>query len=187
MNNYEYIIASLPVLGKDARNLDADALVEGIRKQCSAGDNAMIDRLLDGFKADKLDAAFYEAALGSGNHFLREFMRFDLQVRNTKVEYLNSVLGRPEGLDIIPLEEEFDEKPRVMEILSGTDILKREKGLDDLMWEKADALTQLDVLDVDIILAYIAKIMIASRWSKLDENTGREMFRRLVNEIRKTR
>lgn len=186
MNNYEYIIASLPVLGKDARSLDADALVQGIRGQCSASDNALIDRLMDAFDAEKLDAAFYEAALGSRNHFLREFLRFDLQVRNTKVEYLNSVLGRPEGQDVLPMEEEFDEKPRVMEILSGTDILKREKGLDDLMWEKADSLTQMDLFDIDIILAFIAKIMIASRWSKLDEETGREMFRRLVNEIRKT-
>ena len=55
------------------------------------------------------------------------------------------------------------------------------------MWEKADSLTELDLFDIDIILAFIAKIEIADRWSKLDEDTGRELFRRLVNEIRNTR
>ena len=187
MNNYEYIIASLPVLGKDAGSLDADSLILAIRGECSEADNRLIDKLLDGFDPEKLDAAFYESALKSGNHFLREYLRFDLQVRNTKVEYLNSVLGRLDGLDVIPLEQDFDDKPRVMEILSGTDILKREKGLDDLMWEKAETLTHMDVFDIDIILAFIARIKIADRWSKLDEDTGRELFRRLVNEIRNTR
>ncbi|MBO4671911.1 MAG: DUF2764 family protein [Bacteroidales bacterium] len=187
MNNYEYIIASLPVLGKDAVGLDADALISGIRSRCTDADNALIDKLLDGFNPDKLDAAFYDEALKSSNHFLREFLRFDLQVRNTKVEYLNTVLERLDGLDIIPYEQEFTEKSRVMEILSGTDILKREKALDDLMWEKADSLILMDLFDIDVILAFIAKLKIADRWHKLDEGTGREMFRHLVNEIRNTR
>ncbi len=187
VNNYEYIIASLPVLGKDAGSVDADALVQSVRNQCSDSDNALIDKLLDGFDAEKLDAAFYEEALKSRNHFLREYLLFDLKVRNTKAEYLNSVLGRPLDQDVIPLGEEFDDKTRVMEILQGTDILKRERALDELMWEKADSLTELDLFDIDIILAFIAKIKIADRWSKLDEETGRELFRRLVNEIRNTR
>lgn len=187
MNNYEYIIASLPVLGKDAGRLDAEALVQAIRGQCSESDNGLIDKLLDGFDAEKLDLAFYEDALRSRNHFIREFLRFDLQVRNTKAEYLNSVLGRPGQQDVLPLEEEFDDKPCVMEILQGADILKRERALDELMWEKADALIQMDLFDIDVILAFIAKIKITDRWNKLDEDTGRELFRRLVNEIRNTR
>ena len=73
------------------------------------------------------------------------------------------------------------------EILSGSDILARERGLDDVMWEKADSLTELDLFDIDIILAFIAKIKIADRWNKLDPETGRELFRRLVSEIRNTK
>ena len=91
------------------------------------------------------------------------------------------------GMHIIPYEQEFTEKSRVMEILSGTDILKREKALDDLMWEKADSLILMDLFDIDVILAFIAKLKIADRWHKPDEGTGREMFRHLVNEIRNTR
>lgn len=188
MNNYEYIIASLPV-PETAGALDASALVEAIRSQCSPADNALIDILTDGFVPEKLDAAFYGKALSSRNPFIRDYFLWDLQVRNTKTEYLNAKLGRPAGMDLIDLPgaSDFDEKPRVQEILSDSDILRRERGLDDLMWNKAEELTLMHLFDIDVILAFITKVYITSRWTGLDPETGRAMFRSLVEEIRKTR
>ncbi len=188
MNNYEYIIASLPV-PKAAGTLDADGLVEAIRSQCSKSDNVLIDTLMDGFVADRLTPEFYSGAICSKNAFLREYFLWDLRVRNTKTEYLNAKLGRPLSEDVIDLPEavEFDEKPLVSAVLEQTDILKRERGLDDLMWEKAEELTTLHLFDIDIILAFIAKIKITDRWNKLDPESGRAMFRKLVEEIRKSR
>ena len=37
------------------------------------------------------------------------------------------------------------------------------------------------------ILGFTAKLKIIDRWNKLDPETGRELFRKLVDEIRKTR
>lgn len=188
MNNYEYIIASLPV-PETAKALDAGGLVQAIRSQCSPHDNSLIDCLEDGFTPDRLGEEFYRKALDSRNRFIREYFLWDLRVRNTKTEYLNSKLGRPAGMDLIDLpgSRDFDEKPQVQAILSGTDILLRERGLDDLMWNKADELTQLHLFDVDILLAFIAKIKITDRWNKLDPESGRALFRTLVEEIRQTR
>ncbi|MBO6170325.1 MAG: DUF2764 family protein [Bacteroidales bacterium] len=191
MNNYEYIIASLPVPGKDAGKLDAEALLTEIRSQCSESDNALIDMLLGSFEANRLDSDFYSSAWHSHNGFLRDYLLFDLKVRNAKVEYLNSALKRPEGQDLMPIPDgadaSFDEKSEVDTVLAGKDILARERGLDDIMWAKADELVQMHIFDVDIILAFIAKLKIADRWNKLDPESGREMFRRLVQEIRNTR
>ena len=191
VNNYEYIIASLPVPGKDDAKLDAEALIAAVRSQCSPSDNALIDILLDGFDSDKLSEAFYSSAYRSRNTFIREFLLFDLKLRNTKVEYLNKALGRPAGLDLLPLpsgaDAEFFEKSKAESILALKDILGRERGLDDLMWAKADSLVQLHVFDIDIILSYIVKFKIIDRWNRLDPQTGRELFRRLVQEIRNTR
>ena len=194
MNNYEYIIASLPVPSPDSQDLDPEALIGFIRSQCSPSDCAFIDSLLDSFDGKKLDFAYYSRALGSKNRFLREFVLFDLQMRNVKVEYLNKVLGRPEGLDIMPVpgrEEEngysFEAAPAVMAVLEQSDILSRERGLDKLLWEKAEELTRMDLFDIDVILSFIAKLKITVRWNKLDPRTGREMFRKLVQEIRNTR
>ena len=174
---------------ESSKSLDADALVEAIRSQCSAADNALIDCVTDGFIPDRLDEEFYRRALSCRNPFVREYFLWDLRVRNTKTEYLNAKLGRSAGKDLIDLPgaDEFDEKARVQAVLSGTDILKRERGLDDLMWNKADELVQLHLFDVDVILAFIAKIKITDRWNRLDPQSGRELFRNLVEEIRQTR
>ncbi len=193
MNNYEYIVASLPVIEPGSRlgsSSAANAIIDDIREQLSNKDNALVTMLLDGFDPEKLNAGFYRACLGSGSRFLREYFLFDLFLRNTKVEYLNASLGRPEGKDILLLEEledyEFEQKEEIVEILSGTDIIGREKGLDMAIWEHVEEVTTMDVFDMDAILGFIARLKIIDRWDKLDPETGAELFRRLIKEIRAT-
>ena len=190
MNNYEYIVASLPVITSDYRGqIDCDAIVSEIRSQLSESDAARLDTLLAGFVPENLDVDFYRRSPESRDRFIREYFSFDLDLRNTRVEYLNAALGRPEGMDILVLDEEaeereFEEKPRVEAVLRGSDILARERGLDDLMWEKIDGITGLEVFTLDAILAFVAKLQIIVRWLRLDPGTGRELFRKLVDEIR---
>lgn len=193
MNNYEYIVASLPVIEPGSRlgsSSAANAIIDDIREQLSNKDNALVTMLLDGFDPEKLNAGFYRACLGSGSRFLREYFLFDLFLRNTKVEYLNASLGRPEGKDVLLLEEledyEFEQKEEIVEILSGTDIIGREKGLDMAIWEHVEDVTTMDVFDMDAILGFIARLKIIDRWDKLDPETGAELFRRLIKEIRTT-
>lgn len=193
MNNYEYIVASLPVIEPGSRlgsSSAANTIINDIREQLSNKDNALVTILLDGFDPEKLNAGFYRACLGSGSRFLREYFLFDLFLRNTKVEYLNASLGRPEGKDVLLLEEledyEFEQKEEIVEILSGTDIIGREKGLDMAIWEHVEEVTTMDVFDMDAILGFIARLKIIDRWDKLDPETGAELFRRLIKEIRAT-
>ncbi|MBR5704023.1 MAG: DUF2764 family protein [Bacteroidales bacterium] len=188
MNNYEYIIASLPLLRQDGGDTpDTQAILEEIREQLSEKDNSTLDFLLSSYEPDTLGTEFYLKAEKSTSPFIREFFRIDLGVRNAKVEYLNRTLNRPEGTDIVsPWEElpEFEQKPEVDAILEGTDILARERGLDDFYWKAADAITVMDVFDLDVILAFVVKLKLVERWLRLDEATGRELFRKLVKEIK---
>lgn len=73
-----------------------------------------------------------------------------------------------------------------MAVLENGDILRRERGLDDLMWKRIDEITVMDVFDIEAILGFIAKLKIIDRWDRLDPETGRELFRKLVEEIRST-
>ena len=190
MNNYEYIVASLPVITSDFRgDLDYQGVIAEIRSQLSKKDEAILDTLLDGFDADKLDADFYRKALSSPDKFIRDYFSYDLDVRNTRVEFLNKALNRPDGMDIMVLDEEaepveFEGRRQVMAVLEGSDILERERGLDNLMWEKIDEIVGLQVFTLDAILGFAAKLQIIARWLKLDPETGRELFRKLVDEIR---
>ena len=193
MNNYEYIVASLPTLQPGqtkSAHAGAEQIVQSIREQLSEKDNGLVDLLLSGYESDNLDAGFYHEALHHRNRFIREFFEYDLNLRNIKVEYLNRSLGRPEGMDTVSPEgwdgSAFDGRQEIMTVLEGDDILKRERGLDDLIWRKIDEITVMDVFDMEAILGFIAKLKIIDRWDKLDPDTGHDLFRRLVEEIRAT-
>ena len=193
MDNYAYIIASLPVLQPDqekADNLVAQDLLDEIREQLSARDAAVLDQLLEGYDPEKLDAEFYRKTLQHRNRFIRDWFRFDLNLRNLTVSYINDSLGRQEGQDQVKLEgdetEEFPEAAAAREVLNCGDILARERGLDELRWKKIDDLTILDSLDLEVILGFVAKLKIIDRWLQLDPDSGRALFRRLVEEVRST-
>lgn len=189
MRNYEYILASVPVIKSDTRSgLDFESVLAEIRENLDGSDLEMFETLADGFTGEKLDRDFYLKALKSPNPFIRSYFSFDLDVRNAKVEFINKSLGRPEGTDILVLNEDseryFEDRDRVDEILARKDLIERERGLDDLMWEKIDSMTGLEVFTLEAILAYTAKLQIVTRWLKLDPDTGKELFEKLVNEIR---
>lgn len=193
MSNYVYIISSLPVISSDAKSaegLDTDAVIEEIREQLGESDNALLDTLTQGFVPDNLTADFYAKAVKSADRFIREYFLFDLNVRNAKAEYLNKAFGRPAGQDTICLSEdgngEFEQADELDAILGKDDLIAREKGLDDLTWAKIEELVTFNYFDMDCILAFVARLNIIQRWLRLDEKTGREMFRKLVGDVRST-
>ena len=200
MNNYEYIIASLPDITTGYRfgEKTPDDYIEEIVSLCSEKDKATIAFLMDGYKDENLNAEFYSTALLHKNAFIREYFRFDLNVRNAKVRYLNRALCRPADKDVLTfgedaspkvqefLKEDFAEAVALEAVFSQKDILSRERGIDDLMWEKISSLTLFNYFDINVILAFITKLNIVARWFRLDEQAGREMFKKLVDEVRGT-
>ena len=190
MNNYEYLIASLPVITSDVSDsgrISVSRLIEEIRALSSDKDNSLIDTLLSGYEEENFTPEFYRSMLSHPNGFLREFFRFDLNLRNAKVRYLNESFGRPADKDIfLEDEKEFEEEDEVHRIMYGPNLVSREKGLDELIWNKIDELNTFDYFNISAVLGYIAKLKIIDRWLSLDEKTGRDMFRKLVDEIRGT-
>ena len=205
MSNYEYIISSLPYLTMDFKypgQAGFNSVISDIKRDLDERDQALVEFLLKGFNEKALDADFYAEALKGRNRFLREYFRFDLNLRNAKVRYLNAQLGREPDQDVMTGEDpeaedvdidgfrftggEFEEALKVDAILSGTDLVSREKGLDDILWDKIDSLATFHYFDIEAILAYIAKLHIVTRWLNLDEEVGRDVFRRLLKDVRGT-
>ena len=119
------------------------------------------------------------------------------------MRYLNRELGRPEEQDLILGNErqedvqldidlyrfqpgEFEEEARVETALSLGDLLSREKELDDITWDKVNALETFHYFDITAVLAYVAKLHIVNRWLALDEEKGRALFKQLVLEVKGT-
>ena len=189
MNNYEYIIASLPAISTDWKFTDntPEDYLEEIKSQCSKVDCEVIDFLREGLADENLDRDFYLRAFAHKNRFIRDYFLFDMNVRNAKVRYLNTALSREKGKDVMDLPEgDFEQAQALETIFAGNDILARERALDDLVWDKISELTIFNYFDINAILGFIAKLHIVARWYKLDERTGRERFRKLVDEVRGT-
>lgn len=190
MNNYEYIIASLPDFTPDKGPAaeSPEEIIEFVHSQLEEKDLALAGILEDGWNGDKLNLEFYEQALAQKNRFLREYFGFDLAVRNAKVRHLNKALGRPEDTDIfLPIEEPDQELEATLDkIYEDTDILAKERAIDRLVWDRIDEITTFDYFDIDAILGFLAKLHIAQRWMALDEESGRAMFRQLTQEVRST-
>ena len=205
MSNFEYIISSLPYLTMDfkyAGQAGFNSVISDIKRDLDEKDQGLVEFLLKGFSDKELNADFYAAALRHRNRFLREYFRFDLNLRNAKVRYLNAQLGREPDQDVMTGEDpeaedvdidgfrftggEFEEAPKVDGILADKDLVSREKGLDDLLWDKVDSLSTFHYFDIEAVLAYIAKLHIVTRWLNLDEEVGRDVFRRLLKDVRGT-
>jgi hypothetical protein len=205
MSNFEYIISSLPYLTMDfkyAGQAGFNSVISDIKRDLDEKDQGLVEFLLKGFSDKELNADFYAAALRHRNRFLREYFRFDLNLRNAKVRYLNAQLGREPDQDVMTGEDpeaedvdidgfrftggEFEEALKVDNILADKDLVSREKGLDDLLWDKIDSLSTFHYFDIEAVLAYIAKLHIVTRWLNLDEEVGRDVFRRLLKDVRGT-
>ena len=205
MSNFEYIISSLPYLTMDfkyAGQTGFNSVISDIKRDLDEKDQGLVEFLLKGFSEKDLNADFYAAALKHRNRFLREYFRFDLNLRNAKVRYLNAQLGREPDQDVMTGEDpeaddvdidgfrftggEFEEALKVDSILADKDLVSREKGLDDFLWDKIDSLSTFHYFDIEAVLAYIAKLHIVTRWLNLDEEVGRDVFRRLLKDVRGT-
>lgn len=206
MSNFEYIISSLPFLTADYKYEDGQGfytVLEEIKYNLGEKDTEALNFLLDGFDPKKLDADFYAQALKSPIAFVKEYFRFDLNLRNAKVRYLNRALGRPEDQDVVTGmgsgEEEdldidgfrftggdFEEDLKVQSALESASLLDRERALDDITWGKIDSLETFHYFDLTAVLAYVAKLHIVDRWLALDEEKGRELFHKLVQEVKGT-
>lgn len=191
MNNYEYIVASLPVVNQDnPSGLDVDAIIEEIREQLSSSDRSLLDLFLKGYDQDSLGRDFYLQTRSSGNRFIRDFFNLDLAVRNARVAYINSSLGRPESQDIVILDEEGQAEEEICsgldEILRDSDILRKERAMDNYIFARIDEMSCFDLFNLNFILATVAKLKIVQRWIKLDPVEGEKIFREMVGRIRST-
>ena len=188
MANYEYILSSLPAITpgwKYGESASFESYVNWIKSQLGVSDIRTVDLLLEGFDEGRLCREFYERALKDSSIFIKNYFAFDLNLRNAKARFLNKAFGFPEGKDTIDIPTgEFEEAAKLDGILAKTDLLEREHGLDDFAWEKVSELTLFNYFDLDAILGFIAKLHIIERWSSLDEETGRELFDRLLSEVK---
>lgn len=189
MNNYVYIVASLPeiAVNYEGTSFDYAAVKEQIVELLSEDDQKLVELLEDGFDENTLGAEFYAKAAESKNRFIREYFDFDGRLRNMKVAYLAKRLDKQGSQYLVDMPEaDFEEESQIKEILENADFVLREQKMDELKWEKASDIARMDYFNMNAILAFLVKAKTVQRWAELDKAKGEEMFRKLVKEVRGT-
>ena len=189
MDNYVYIVASLPDLtaGFENTNFDYAATKESIVELLSEKDRKMVELFEEGFNEETLGAEFYKKAAESKNRFIREYFDFDARLRNMKVAYLAKRLDKKGDDYFVDMPEvDFEEYQQIKDILENADFVLREQKMDELKWEKASDIARMDYFNMNAILAFLAKAKTVQRWAELDPTKGQEMFEKLVKEVRGT-
>jgi len=189
MNNYVYIVASLPeiAVNYEGTSFDYVAVKEQIVELLSEDDQKLVELLEEGFDENTLGAEFYAKAAESKNRFIREYFDFDGRLRNMKVAYLAKRLNKQGEQYLVDMPEaDFEEESQIKEILENADFVLREQKMDELKWEKASDIARMDYFNMNAILAFLVKAKTVQRWAELDKAKGEEMFRKLVKEVRGT-
>jgi Protein of unknown function (DUF2764). len=178
MKNYEYIVASLPELVRDfgQHEMDFKSLAVSLKAQCPESDAHLVDWLISGLDGRHCSRLFYKRAASSDNRFIREFFDFDKKLREAKVAFLEGG-SRGNGYEAVP---EFER------VFTVPNLIEREMKMDSLLWDKADELTLFSLFDIDVVLAFLVKAHIVCRWSSLDTDAGKQLFSKLVDEVRGT-
>lgn len=148
-----------------------------------------------------LFGAYYEECAHSSSRFLREWSVFDRNLRNISAAVAARAAGRaPEevivgGGDVAEQLQRSSaadfglrgELPYIDAVIAAVNdepnLVEKEHKIDLIRWNEATELSTFDYFTIDAILAYLVKVDIVARWTRLDPAQGRAMFERLIAEL----
>lgn len=189
MNNYHYIITGLPELFPEfpARQFSYEETAASIRERLSRPDCRKIDWLEYGFDASNLSHYFYYSVKKQKSVLLRDYFRMDKDLRNAAVRFVTSKDSQVKAERFLISPEEpspFFDPSEITEILRMHDLMERELAMDRYRWNRISDIIVGHYFDIEVILGFLAKGMIVRRWLSLDADSGAELFRNYVDEIR---
>ena len=145
----------------------------------------------------------YNEMENSSNGFIAKWFKFDREIKNIQAAYVGRQLEisaeeyliKDEEDDIAELllknnSPDFglakarDYIPKLFQALETEDLLDRENKIDMFRWNYIDELNTFAYFKIDAALGILQKAHIADRWAKLDEQKGKEMFKKLVNDLK---
>jgi len=153
-------------------------------------------------KEDFLATLYYNFGSKCNNTFVAAWFEFCLNVNNI----LTAIACRKHGFDLktaivgnnevantirnsntrdFGLAGLFDELNSVLAIADETNLLVREKKIDALKWAWLEEHTFFSYFGVERVLAYYLCCELMHRWDNLTMEQGNEIFRNLLNDLKK--
>ncbi len=152
---------------------------------------------------DQLTWLYYDHVRGCSNKFLRDWFEFDLNIRNIvaginvrkhKLKGKKYLIGdnyivqavRKSTLKDFGLANDFEYMEKLISVQDNDNLLEREKAMDIMRWDFLDEANTFNYFTVEVLLAYVIKLQMVQRWLDMDQETGQELFRKLLDQLEKS-
>ncbi len=152
---------------------------------------------------DQLTSLYYEFVKNCKNQYLRDWFDFDLNLKNIVAGFNirkhklngekyfigeNNIVQavKKSTLKDFGLSNDFEYMERLISIQENENLLERERAMDTMRWEFLDERNTFNYFSVEVLLAYIIKLQIVQRWLEMDFETGKQMFRKLLDQLEKS-
>lgn len=146
---------------------------------------------------------YYNHLLKSGSKFIRNYAEFVMNVKNLETALTCRKYGKEVAPEIIGdnifartlrasnskdfgLAMEYPYVEKVISLMSNTDLVERERGLDLLLWDYIEEAVVYEYFSMEKVLSFMLELMIVERWSKMSSESGRKVFMEVVDKFRKS-
>ncbi len=149
---------------------------------------------------NQLTQLYYDHVIGQTEDFLKAWFTFERDLKNI----LTAISARRYGLPLdgqligkndvteairkshardFGLANEYPYLEKLLKIEEQTDILDRERTITQLKWSQIDELNTFNYFTIDKILGFLLKLISFERWSNLDPDDGREIFKQKIEVL----
>ena len=148
----------------------------------------------------RLTKEYYTHLQSTGNSFLNDYVRFELNMRNV----LTALNGRKFDMDVtgdiigdsdiehalkksrtrdFGLANDVDNLEALIQLHEIPNLLERELKMDTMRWNFLDEATFFNYFTIEKVLAFVIKVFIVERWLSLDADKGKELFEQLIKDL----
>ncbi len=152
---------------------------------------------------DQLTWLYYGYVKDCSNEFLRDWFEFDLNLKNIvaginirkhKIKGEKYFIGdnnivqaiKKSSLRDFGLGNDFEYMEKLVNIQENDNLLEREIAMDLLRWDFIDEHNTFNYFTVEVLLGFVIKLQMVQRWLEMDLETGKQMFRKLVDDLEKS-
>ena len=153
------------------------------------------------FAEDRIMLRYWEYLQQEGTPFIRRWAKLNMNISNI----LTALICRQQGWNIedyiygendvtymirtrqsqdFDLGKELDYMPQLMQIVSETDPVQKERRIDALKWVWLDDETFQNAFDINAMYAYLLKVEMLERWAILDPEQGKARFQEIIEDLR---
>lgn len=150
---------------------------------------------------NRLAALYYAYAMECKNKFVSSWFAFNLTVNNIlvaltarkyKMELSSVIVGDTEVCEALRtsnardfgLTGEVDCMEQLMKISEISELVEREKKIDQLRWNWMEEATFFDYFTIERLFVFLLQLDMVERWMVLDKEKGNLLFRNIIATLK---